>query len=488
MLAKGQDEYKNKLQILESEKYYLTAMPRGLKMQDFDVSPECGFLPSEFPLEKLPQEYYQPWETLMASLPALLLCRRIRPMVEELPILSTKELKTVPEQRRAYQVLGFLSHAYIWGGDKALNRLPKCLAEPWIQVASDLGLPPISTYANLCLWNFKQIVPNKDPKKHWDMNNLTSINTFTGSTDETWFYLVSVYLEHAGAALITQGLKAIDAVEQDNPRDLLDRLQSLAELIDDLGSVLMRMQERCDPHVFYHKMRPFFAGWTNMTEAGLDVNGVFYGDETEPRVYAGGSNGQSSLIQFLDVLLDVVHYKTGERPVGYLKGATSNGGYNSEMRAYMPQKHREFLSKVGEITRIREYVLEKGSDTPGLVLAYDACLSMLKLFRDKHIRIVTRYVIIPAKLAPGVVSATGKRPDMAKDNHNGTTAKGTGGTSLLPFLKQCRDETGDPAAGSWGKKILGKGIVHIKAKPTELQFSGIWGAFRFVWPWTAKSM
>ena len=32
--------------------------------------------------------------------------------------------------------------------------------------------------------------------------------------------------------------------------------------------------------------------------------------------------------------------------------------------------------------------------------------------------------------------------------------RGTGGTALLPFLKQCRDETGNTAAGSWGKRIL----------------------------------
>ena len=32
--------------------------------------------------------------------------------------------------------------------------------------------------------------------------------------------------------------------------------------------------------------------------------------------------------------------------------------------------------------------------------------------------------------------------------------RGTGGTSLLPFLKQCRDETGDPAAGNGVKEFL----------------------------------
>jgi len=35
------------------------------RMEDYEVFPNTGFLPSEFPLVKLPQEYYQPWEILV---------------------------------------------------------------------------------------------------------------------------------------------------------------------------------------------------------------------------------------------------------------------------------------------------------------------------------------------------------------------------------------------------------------------------------------
>jgi indoleamine 2,3-dioxygenase len=50
----------------------------------------------------------------------------------------------------------------------------------------------------------------------------------------------------------------------------------------------------------------------------------------------------------------------------------------------------------------------------------------------------------------------------AKNNN-----RGTGGTALLPFLKQARDETGDSAAGSWGKRLLSEnrsilGMLHNK--------------------------
>lgn len=82
-------------------------------------------------------------------------------------------------------------------------------------------------------------------------------------------------------------------------------------------------------------------------------------------------------------------------------------------------------------------------------------------FRDKHIQIVSRYVINPASQpAPppaqnkngqpvrrfNLASATSAKPDSG--TQNGTTERkvekvfyGTGGTDLIPFLKSTRDET-----------------------------------------------
>lgn len=434
--------------------------------EGFGVLPDTGFLPRELPLEKLPQDYYAPWEKLMENLPALILTKRLRQMVDKIEELSASHLENEREQRRAYQVLGFLSHAYIWGTDEPTNKLPACLADPWKKVSADLGLPPVGTYAGLCLWNFKQIIPTNDPEKMWDLDNFTTINTFTGSIDESWFYLVSVYFEHAGSHTIQKGLEAVKCSQQKKPEQLIIALQNLAESIDHLGSVMMRMEEMCDPHVFYFRIRPYLAGWKNMADVGLDKDGIFYGEDPIPAAYSGGSNAQSSLIQFLDILLGVVHYPTGERPISGTASDTSkpstSSNFMNEMREYMPRQHREFLLWLQETSHIRDYVLEN-EDVPGLILSYDACLSMLKLFRDKHIRIVTRYVIIPAKKANTLGVTAKSRSGLAKSKAEGVEEKGTGGTSLLPFLKQCRDETGDPAAGSWGKRILSDGMMKLNS-------------------------
>ncbi|PTB53962.1 hypothetical protein M431DRAFT_508997 [Trichoderma harzianum CBS 226.95] len=60
---------------------------------------------------------------------------------------------------------------------------------------------------------------------------------------------------------------------------------------------------------FYHRVRPFLADSKNMGAAGLP-RGVFYDESDgkgEWRQLQGGSNGQSCLIQLLDVVLGIEH-------------------------------------------------------------------------------------------------------------------------------------------------------------------------------------
>lgn len=443
-----------------------------LDLQSFQVNPHSGFLPSEFPVVKLPDPYYQPWEDLVNNLPALLLSRRIRVMVDKLPLLSTDKLQSTPEVRRAYQVLGFLAHAYVWGTNEPTNKIPESVAKPLVEVSETLGLPPLATYAGLCLWNFKEIIPSAESTKNLDLDNLTTINTFTGSIDESWFYLVSVFFEYRGALTVRTGVDAIEFAQAGNIPKLIKSLQKLAQAIDSLGSLLMRMEEMCDPHVFYFRIRPYLAGWQNMADVGLDKNGVIYGNEEKPRSYAGGSNAQSSLIQFLDSLLSVRHYAAGERPVPHQKEEAASSKpenhYLLNMRQYMPREHRDFLSAIDRESCIRDFVMQNQANSE-LVLSYDACLAMLKLFRDKHIQLVTRYVVLQAKQVPKMGSLLTLRSGLAKKKRAGAEEKGTGGTSLLPFLKQCRDETGDPAAGNWGKRILSDGVMRLNySKPNGI--------------------
>jgi indoleamine 2,3-dioxygenase len=87
-----------------------------ISLDEFGVSLHNGFLPSEQPLRKLPDPYYAPWEAIMIDLPALIQTERIRQEVLSLPVLSTEKLNHEAEWQRAYLILAFLTHAYIWGG------------------------------------------------------------------------------------------------------------------------------------------------------------------------------------------------------------------------------------------------------------------------------------------------------------------------------------------------------------------------------------
>lgn len=110
-------------------------------------------------------------------------------------------------------------------------------------------------------------------------------------------------------------LNAMDAVQSNSPEVITLALLKFSQCIREIGEILKRMDEQCNPDVFYNRIRPFLAGSKNMGLAGLP-NGVFYdeGDgEGDWRQYSGGSNAQSSLIQFFDVVLGVEHSLTGAK-------------------------------------------------------------------------------------------------------------------------------------------------------------------------------
>jgi indoleamine 2,3-dioxygenase len=255
------------------------------------------------------------------------------------------------------------------------------------------------------------------------------------------------------------------------------------------------MNESCDPTVFYHRIRPFLAGSKNMAEAGLP-HGVIYedGSGTETyRQYSGGSNAQSSIIQFFDIVLGVDHHPTGEKrsradSISDREGRAAAPKHNfiMEMRRYMPGPHARFLGDVQRVANIRDFVDDHASDVQ-LAIAYDACLSMLRVLRDKHIAIVTRYIVVPsrevrARSRSRSPEATRRRVNLATASSRQSTAaqerrvppagagpqgiafqpekrdnlKGTGGTALISFLKQARDETGEPTVEEWARRFMSR--------------------------------
>lgn len=229
-------------------------------------------------------------------------------------------------------------------------------------------------------------------------------------------------------------MAAFEAVKTRDYNVIIEALEQLGACIQDAAALMDRMYEKCDPMVFYHHIRPFLAGSLGMEGAGLP-RGIFYDEghgKGRWRQLRGGSNGQSSLIHFFDIVLGINHS-------GHSCAGTTS--YHDEVRGYMPGDHRRFLSYIARLDSIRDLAMSVPT-TPEqhrLQETFTAVIGVLRNFRSKHIQIVTRYVILPSKQPwegtrqnlASLSSACGRDEQLT----------GTGGTILLPFLKQAREET-----------------------------------------------
>ncbi|KAG8748248.1 hypothetical protein FRC10_007637 [Ceratobasidium sp. 414] len=98
------------------------------------------------------------------------------------------------------------------------------------------------------------------------------------------------------------------------------------------------------------------------------------------------------------------------------------------MRKYIPGNHQQFLLHLARST-IRPHVAACTSSP--VRRAYNDCVWAIKRFRDTHIKIVTLYVIHPARSKVLVKDA----------DVESAPVRGTGGTSLVPLLKAYRNNT-----------------------------------------------
>lgn len=315
---------------------------------------------------------------------------------------------------------------------------------PFLQVSEHLDLPPVATYSALNLWNF-----TSKGSDFRDLDKLQALHTFSGTEDESWFYSVSVAMEAEGAYIIPVMLRALEAIGHRDYLTIIKGLDEMAACVGALGRLLDRMYERCDPMVFYHQIRPYLAGSKNMGAAGLP-NGVLYQDEDDVLIWKqlrGGSNGQSSLIQFFDVVLGVEHTSSGivgrgssASCPGTSKGATR---FHEEVRSYMPPGHREFLEHVSQMGSLKEFANEPAvsDEQTQLRRSFQAVTKALGDFRNRHMQIVTRYIIVPSRKQSQASRVNLATTSSRSDQRPAEELTGTGGTALIPFLKQTRDET-----------------------------------------------
>ena len=113
----------------------------------------------------------------------------------------------------------------------------------------------------------------------------------------------------------------------------------------------------------------------------------------------------------------------------------------------MPGCHRRFLKELSKTANIRQYVTSHPEDCT-LQGAYNACLEKLSAYRNKHLQVVSRYLVVPSasrtatRLAlPQTEPGTAGRITSTDGAPATNVLLGTGGTAPVDFLKQVRNET-----------------------------------------------
>ena len=153
--------------------------------------------------------------------------------------------------------------------------------------------------------------------------------------DEEWFILVHVDIEaKAAPALQAIGL-AQQAVAADRGPELERQLATVASALEQAYATLLRMPERCDPYIYYRRVRPYIHGWKDHPALpdGVLYEGVdAYGGA--PQKFRGETGAQSAIIPALDAALGITHADDPLRP------------YLIEMRAYIPPTHRAFIEAI----------------------------------------------------------------------------------------------------------------------------------------------
>jgi len=348
--------------------------------------------------------YFAAWEDIIDELPELIKSGGIRNKVRQLTELEVNEGNLPREEDwwRAYVVTTFIGQAYIWmdKDDKdIMHSVPKCIAVPWCAVSEHLGMPPVVTYATACLYNWYL----RDPTKPPDGDNLYSQITYTGTQDESWFYIVCLLVEIEAVPGMVAMLEAYSAVERGDNQALQWHLKAIKDSMQKMLQKLLRMRERCAPEVFYNEFRRFQRGSEN--EPFLPNNMTYEGVNPENQSHCGASAAQSSTLPVFDIFLGVEH--TGD-DLKFLK----------DQREHMPPVHCRFLAELEKRPPIREYI--KAANDPKLTKSFDDIAKELTRFRVAHISIVNEYIV---------------------QYLHGKAGTGTGGTNLEKFLAQVKDDT-----------------------------------------------
>ncbi|MDC3256838.1 indoleamine 2,3-dioxygenase [Acidimicrobiia bacterium] len=359
-----------------------------------------GFIPEEICL-KLP-DTFSDIEKLASELPKVLANEQIEKRVSQLEIEKNIDTLTTPQLERAMLVYSYIGHAFMWGKKNEVNMIPAQLAKTWHKISTKLERPPILSYASYALNNWKML----DSSESFDLENIVIEQNFLGGVDEDWFIMIHVAIEYEAKEILSALKKYF--FESGNQSNLEDALKSMKKI----NQLMNRMPEKCDPFIYYNRVRPYIFGWKNnpTTPEGVVYEGVEE-YENKPQIFRGETGAQSSIVPMLDALLGVTH---SDDPLKE---------YLDEMRLYMPREHRDLLNALDSWSQTeRPSVVESISIEDQNII--DETIKEVHIFRNKHLEYARVYIY-----------------EQSLTNDSNSNIVGTGGTPFMKYLDKHLQET-----------------------------------------------
>ena len=360
---------------------------------------EIGFLPNK--ISTLLSNEFDDVEHIAKNLPKILANNQIEDEVLNLETEKDISNLSIDELERAMLLYSYIGHGYIWGGTSIEKVIPKNISKTWYKISQKLDRPPILSYASYALNNWKL----QDVNKPFDLENIRILQNFLGGMDEDWFIMIHIAIEHE-AKEILNNLKTYYLDKNEDQSYLENALVSIKKI----NQIMNRMPEKCDPFIYYNRVRPYIFGWKNNPAT---PNGVIYEGVEEyggnPQLFRGETGAQSSIVPALDALLGVTHSNDPLKE------------YLDEMRLYMPKEHRNLLN---DLNQWSENNRSKSIREDSSVLLSDEIIKEVHTFRNKHLEYARIYI-----------------HEQSLSNQNNSNVVGTGGTPFMKYLDKHLQET-----------------------------------------------
>lgn len=392
----------------------------------FNVSAAHGFLPTQLPLEILPERYNRLQEILDAMpvvLPSgehglLHYPNKIEEAVQSLPnyIDLVKKETNIRIVQALYRGYCFLTSAYTLETSfqhyrttgnygKARNIVPPQIAQPLIHVTDALhAFPWLDYHYGYSLGNYKM----KDKNGGLEWSNLDMCVRFSGQPDEVGFIMLHVDINQFSPQLVGSVMNTLHGIESGQK----DKIEAA---LDENMTTLKRMNERrremwkASRWQHYNDFRVFIMGVKGNDEIfgpGLTYQGVW----DEPKQFRGQTGAQDDIIPMEDIFSGVVNYYPKNELTKYLM----------DLRAYRPKCIQQFfidLEKTMEEMHPNGMmgVLKELNSFYGLSRLL-GILEEIYFFRNGHWQFVQKYIMAntPYAKATGGTPITSWLPNQIK--------------------------------------------------------------------------